>query len=88
MLAFFSKEDKTQLYRTCAPMDFGPSRRARNPVDRYHFWDYDSDVGRHTLSLLPEQVVSMQLTDEYFEPGEFVTWNAQWFLPRDWGAFS
>lgn len=88
MLTFFSKEDRSQLVRTCAPMDFGPSRRAKNPADRYHFWDYDSDTGRHTLSLLPEQVVNMQLMDEHFDPAEFVTWNAQWFLPRDWGVYS
>lgn len=88
MLTFFSKEDRSQLVRTCAPMDFGPSRRARNPADRYHFWDYDSDTRTHVLSLLPEQVISIQLIAESFDPGEFITWNPQWFLPRDWGAYS
>lgn len=90
-LTFFSKEDGRQLVRTCAPMDFGPSRRAKNKAERYHFWDYDSDTQRHTLSLLPEQVDSMQLMEESFEPSEFVTWNVQnspCFLSREWGIFS
>lgn len=93
VLTFVSKEDfGLQLTRTCAPMDFGPSRRAKDQSDRYHFWDYDSDSlgGRHTLSLRPEQVVSIETTAEPFEPAEFVTWGAPygWFWPRDWGEFS
>jgi hypothetical protein len=91
VLTFASKEDGGQhLIRTCAPMDYGPSRNAGNKSDRYHFWDYDSDSpgGRHTLSLLPEQIVAIDESDESFDPAEFVTWEPQWFYPRDWGEFS
>lgn len=90
-LTFFSKEDGRNLVRTCAPMDFGPSRRAKNQNDRYHFWDYDSDTERHTLSLLPEQVVSIEVLPETFEPSEFITWSTStspWFISRDWGIYS
>ncbi len=93
ILTFASKEDEgLQLTRTCAPMDYGPSRRATDQSDRYHFWDYDSDSpgGRHTLSLLPGQVVSIEETGEHFNPAEFVTWDPpyDWFYPRDWREFS
>jgi hypothetical protein len=93
LVTFLSKEDSGRpLTRTCAPMDYGPSRRTKDQSDRYHFWDYDSDSsgGRHTLSLLPEQVVSIDGTDERFNPTEFITWNPpyRWFYPRDWGEFS
>ncbi len=93
VLAFISKEDGGQrLVRSCAPMDFGPSRRAKNKSDRYHFWDYDSDSpgGRHTLSLLPEQIAAIDKSDESFDPAEFVTWDPpyEWFHPRDWGGLS
>lgn len=90
-LTFFSKEDGTNLIRTCAPMDFGPSRRAKVPANRYHFWDYDSDKARHTLSLLHDQIVSIVVLAEEFDPAEFITWDvttSPWFVPRDWGAFS
>lgn len=88
-LTFFSKEDGHQLIRTCAPMDYGPSRRARDKSDRYHLWDYDSDEGRHTLSLLGDQISSIEALDEDFEPAEFVTWSpVEWFYPRDWGLYS
>jgi hypothetical protein len=71
-------------------MDYGPSSFAKNKADRYHFWDYDSDSpgGRHTLSLLPEQVVSIVELDEPFDPAEFVTWETNWHYPRDWGKLS
>ena len=90
-LTFYSKEDGTQIVRTCAPMDFGPSRRAANTDDRYHLWDYDSDTKSHTLSLLPAQLVRMEVLPEHFDPAGFVTWSTQnspWFVQRDWGAYS
>jgi hypothetical protein len=89
VVTFFSKEDDHVLVRRCAPMDFGPSRRARDKSNRYHFWDYESDEGPHVLSLLPDQVISMEATAERFDPAEFVTWRPiLWFYPRDWGAYS
>lgn len=90
-LTFYSKEDGQELIRTCAPMDYGPSRRAKNQSDRYHFWDYDSDTKRHTLSLLPQQVVSIEILSDNFEPAEFITWDVTkfpWFVQRNWGDFS
>lgn len=69
-------------------MDYGPSRRAKEKNDRYHMWDYDSDTGRHTLSLPPEQIVNIELLDETFDPSEFVTWPPSWIVSRNWGAFS
>jgi hypothetical protein len=90
-LTFYSKEDRSQLVRTCAPMDYGPSRRAKDKSDRYHVWDYDSDMRIHTLSLLPEQVIRIDVLEDKFDPAEFVTWdtsNSPWFIKRDWGQYS
>jgi hypothetical protein len=88
-LSFFSKEDGQIISRLCAPMDFGPSRRnIRDKSDRYHLWDYESDTQNHVLSLLPNQVSNMDFLADQFEPSEFVTWNTNWFIKRDWGVFS
>lgn len=87
-LTFFSREDNSHLVRSCAPMDFGPSRRAKDQSDRYHLWDYDSDSESHTLGLLPGQVVSIEATSVTFEPAEFVIWTPNWFHRRDWGSYS
>jgi hypothetical protein len=85
-LQFFSKEDKRELIRTCAPLDFSPSRRAKDQSDRYHCWNYDSDVKRHTLSLLPIQVISITELNEVFDPTDIVTWTPSWTIARPWGV--
>jgi hypothetical protein len=88
-LTFYSKEDKGPITRTCAPMDYGPSRRAiADKSDRFHFWDYDSDTGNHTLSLLPDQINLIEVLGDTFDPADFVTWSPNWFVVRDWGEFS
>lgn len=87
-LTFNSKEDKCPIKRLCAPMDFGPSRRAHDKSDRFHLWDYESDTKNHVLSLLPEQVISMKVIEKNFDPQEFITWKVDWFTPRDWGEYS
>lgn len=90
-LTFYSKDDNSQIVRTCAPMDFGPSRRARDKDDRYHFWDFDSDTGSHTLSLRPDQIVNMEVLSDNFEPADFVMWStttSPWFVARNWGKHS
>lgn len=90
-LTFYSKEDAGDVVRTCAPMDYGPSRRAKQKDDRYHLWNYESDTGPHPLSIPPEQIHDMTVLDEHFEREEFVTWSAAaspWFIKRDWGPYS
>jgi len=88
---FYSKEDQAILTRICAPLDYGPSRRAKVKNNRYHFWDYTSDEKEHVLSLNPNQILEMEILDETFDPAEFVTWDTRknpWFVPRDWGPYS
>lgn len=89
-LDFHSKEDGAVLTRTCAPMDYGPSQRAnvKDKSDRFHMWDYDSDEGRHTLSLKEEQIRNIEVLNESFEPREFVKWKTNWIVQRNWGEFS
>ncbi|MEH6472814.1 MAG: hypothetical protein V7752_16360 [Halopseudomonas sp.] len=87
-LTFYSKEDGRSLTRLCAPMDFGPSGRGSDTSDKFHFWDYESDVKPHPLSLPPSQIISIVPTDNSFDPSEFVTWQPNWLVSRDWGRFS
>jgi len=90
-VTFFSKEDAGTLTRVCAPMDFGPSRRAKVKNNRFHMWDYESDAAMHTLTLNPDQIQCIEVLDECFEPSEFVTWDTRmspWFTSRDWDGYS
>lgn len=87
-LTFYSKQDNSPLVRKVAPMDYAPSSKAKDKSNRYHFWDYESDTANHTLSLLTEQIITMEFTTEYFEPSEFIRWATNWSIKRNWGIFS
>lgn len=87
-VTFFSKKDAHNLSRVCAPMDYGPSRKAADKSDRFHMWDYESDTKNHTLSLLPDQIQSIEVLAEQFDPAEFITWQTNWFVPREWDQYS
>lgn len=83
----FSKEKGT-IKRVCIPFDFGPSRKYKDGLDRYHFLDLDSPDGPHNLSILPEQLNEIELLDEDFNPADYIHWKPNWYLERDWGKFS
>ncbi len=79
--------------RRCAPMDFALSRRFRDQVPRYHFWDFESDSGSsHNLSLLAAQITSVEVLASIFNPESFVAWDTQkypWQVARtSWGPFN
>jgi hypothetical protein len=82
-----SKDDGGAVQsRRCAPMDYGPGRRAHDQTPRYHFWDFESDSGTsHTLSLLASQITSVEVLDSTIDPSSFVTWDTKrspWFVTR------
>lgn len=88
---FFSDQDGERVTRKCAPFDHASSRSAHDPVLRYHFHDFTSPDGPHTLSLRREKILSMTALVETFEPAEIVRWSTRehrWTVPRDWGAQS
>ena len=80
--------EKGVIVRNCIPFDFGPSRLFNDGQNRFHFQDLDSPDGAHNLSVLPEQLLQLEITDKLFEPGDYVTWTPRWHVGRDWGIFS
>lgn len=92
-VTFNSKEDDGPITRVCAPMDYGPSNKFKDGIDRFHVWDYFPDGGKnpHPIAIEPSQVRSMVTLDEIFSPAEFITWNtaqSPWHVQRNWGQCS
>jgi hypothetical protein len=83
---FYSKADSGVLDRVCAPMDYGPGGEIQDGLNRYWLWDYTSNTGTHTLGLLPQQIVDLQVLGEVFDPAEFGARPSPWFIPRNWGS--
>jgi hypothetical protein len=79
---FYSQEEKRFLVRVCAPIDYGMDagvNASTADAERLHFWDYEgkkegqnADQTAHTLSLRADQVRSMNVLDEFFDPSELV----------------
>lgn len=87
-LTFRDSDGDTKI-RACIPFDYGPSRRAKDKSDRYHFWDINSHDGSHNLSLLPSSIITITALEQNFEPSQYVTWTPiKWYITRDWGSCS
>lgn len=84
----FDSKEKGIVTRECVPFDYGPSRKYKDGRDRYHFYDLNSPEGQHNLSILPEQLINIELLNEPFEPADYVNWTPNWFVKRDWGKYS
>jgi hypothetical protein len=80
--------EKGQITRVCIPFDFGPSRRYKDGLDRYHFYDLDSPDGKHNLSIVPNQLISINILNKVFDPQDYITWTPNWFVVRNWGRYS
>jgi len=78
---FYSQEEKRFLVRVCAPIDYGmdasvSGNASSTGAERLNFWDYEGkkegQTAAHTLSLRADQVRSMNVLDEFFDPSELV----------------
>jgi hypothetical protein len=88
-IEFIAKSDGELRKRKCVPFDYGASKTAKDKSNKFHFYDLDSPNGRHNLPLNPEQLQSLEVTTETFEPSNYVKWSPiNWIIERDWGAYS
>ena len=85
-LRFYSKADSGVIDLVCAPLDYGPGAGIQDGVNLYWLWDYTSNNGSHTLSLLPNQVLDLRALGAKFDPAEFGVPPPAWSIPRDWKA--
>jgi len=68
---FYSKADSGVLDRVCAPMNYGPGGENDNELNRDWLWDYASNTDSHTLGLVPQQIVYLQVLGKVFDPAQF-----------------
>ncbi len=80
--------EKGMIERTCVPFDHGPSKKYKDGLSRFHFYTLDSPEGPHNLSILEDQLTTIEILETSFEPGDYVKWTPQWTITRDWGLFS
>jgi len=84
----YDSYEKGIISRLCIPFDYGMSRRYKDGKERYHLYSLDGPNGSHNISILPEQLLSIRVTNEHFEPSDYITWDTNWIVERDWGEYS
>ncbi len=67
-LTFFNDEDGRKLVRMCAPLYYSQGQTEGDDLGCYYLWDFESNTGKHFLSLSPSKIVSMKSTEEAFDP--------------------
>ncbi len=85
----FNSKEKGIITRKCIPFDFAPSSRAKVKVNKFQLYDLDSPSSSHNLAIAVEQLISLEILNEKFDPADYVKWtNISWLVPRDWGDYS
>ncbi len=71
ILTYFSGQQFLYLTRLCVPVQFSSSGM-ENSSKCYYFWDSEADVGERLLALKPSQITYMELSDEIFDPADYI----------------
>lgn len=80
-------KEKGIIQRKCVPFDFAVSGKYKDGKERFHFWDLDSPDVQHNLSVLPDNLKSLEILEESFNPADYVKWPPDWTITRDWGVY-
>lgn len=75
-LVFLSDAGGNKAEKLCGPMLYSPSFAGDETADEsdcYYFWDFESGNGKHVLGFPSNKIVSMELTEQAFDPAEFIT---------------
>lgn len=71
ILTWFSGEYNLNLTKLCVPLQYSPSGGGEDS-ECYYLWDSEGDVGERALFLPPSQIMYMELSDDTFQPDEYI----------------
>lgn len=81
-------KDEGPVVRSCIPFDFGANKKYKDGLDRYYFYALDSPDGRKDLPVLEARLIHLEILKDGFEPEDYISWDPNWILKRDWGRYS
>ncbi len=85
----FNSPDKGVISLKCVPCDYGPNKKFKDGLDRFHFYDLETTSKNHSLSINPSEVINIEILEENFDPAKYVTIpHKKWHIKRDWGELS
>ena len=75
-LVFLTDAAGTKAEKLCGPMLYSPpiaGDETGDESDCYYLWDSESGSGKQFLGFPSNKIVSMELTEQAFDPEEFIT---------------
>ena len=84
---FHAGRNQGIIDRICAPLDYGPATKSPVVPNRYWIWDTSrADASARPLGLLQEQILSVNVLEQTFDPAAFGDVHRAWSVPRSWDA--
>jgi len=71
IVTYFSGEFNLNLTKLCVPLHYSPPD-AGGESAFYYSWDSGGDVGERVVALRPSQIMYIELSDEFFNPSEYI----------------
>ena len=71
IVTYFSGQFNLNLTSLCVPLEYEPSGGEEEP-DSYYLWDPLGEIGERVLGLPASQIMYMELSDDTFEPDEYI----------------
>ena len=72
LLTYYDDELNLYLTRLCIPMNYGKPG-SEGGSDYYSFWVEYAQISERALDLYPSQIKYMELSDEVFNPADYIT---------------
>ena len=70
-MTYFSGQQNLYMTRLCIPIQFDPSE-SEYDSECYYFWDSEADVGERLLAMPPSEITYIELSDEIFDPNDYI----------------
>ena len=71
LMTYSSSEHGSFLTKVCVPIQYvGPL--SEHGSEYFYFWDEQSDIGERLFGLPPSEIEHMELTEEFFDPNNYI----------------
>jgi len=81
IITYFSGEYNLSLTKLCVPLQYSPPGEEEDP-DYYYLWDSEGDVGMRVLAFPSSHITYMELSDDGFDPDEYIIPETEWVASK------
>lgn len=80
--AFIHTREHGFVFRKCVPFYYWESKYFKDGKERFHMFDLSNPFYDNHLSVLPEQLIYLEVSQENFEPLDFYTHKQKWIAGK------